>query len=208
MQGVILETVLTILGTFVINVISAFGYGGVFLAMAIESACIPLPSEIILPFTGYMVFLGHFNLWHATIAATLGNLFGALVAYYIGVWGGRPFLKRYGHYFFIKERELAWTERLFATRGEITVFVGRILPVIRTFISLPAGIARMNPFKMAIYTVLGALPWCLMLIIIGKKLGENWNTLKPLFHRFDIIIGVLIVGSLIYWLWQRHRHRN
>lgn len=208
MQGVILETVLTILGTFVINVISAFGYGGVFLAMAIESACIPLPSEIILPFTGYMVFLGHFNLWHATIAATLGNLFGALVAYYIGVWGGRPFLKRYGHYFFIKERELAWTERLFATRGEITVFVGRILPVIRTFISLPAGIARMNPFKMAIYTVLGALPWCLMLIIIGKKLGENWNTLKPLFHRFDIIIGVLIVGSLIYWLWQRQRHRH
>ncbi|MHB8124802.1 MAG: DedA family protein [Desulfitobacteriaceae bacterium] len=195
------------LGQFVVTVISGLGYAGVFLAMAIESACIPLPSEIILPFTGYMVFLGHFGLWQATLAAILGNLFGGLVAYYVGVWGGRPFLKRYGHYFFINERELAWTDRLFAKHGEMTVFVGRLLPVVRTFISLPAGIARMNPFKMALYTILGASPWCFALIIVGKKLGENWNSLKSLFHRLDLIIGGIIILGLVYWLWHCKKHR-
>lgn len=181
------------------------GYFGVFLAMAIESACIPLPSEIILPFTGYMVYLGHFELWPATLAATLGNLFGGLVAYYAGVWGGRPFIKRYGHYFFIKEKELAWTERLFDRHGEVTVLVGRLLPIVRTFISLPAGIARMNPVKMSVYTVIGALPWCMFLIIAGEKLGENWNSLKPLFHRMDLVVGVLIALGLVYWALHRRR---
>ena len=151
-----MEALITFLGQFVETMISSFGYFGVFIAMAIESACIPLPSEIILPFTGYMVFLGHFSFWQATVIATLGNLFGGLVAYYVGVWGGRPFLKRYGRYFFINEKELAWTERLFERHGEMTVFVGRMLPIVRTFISLPAGIARMNPLKMATYTALGA----------------------------------------------------
>lgn len=202
-----IEGLLTHLGQFVMQLISSMGYFGVFLAMAIESACIPLPSEIILPFTGYLVYSGQFELWPATIAATLGNLFGGLVAYYIGVWGGRPFIKRYGHYFFIKERELAWTERLFKRHGEVTVLVGRLLPVVRTFISLPAGIAKMNPGKMAAYTIMGALPWCLFLIIVGEKLGENWNALKPLFHRMDIVVGVLILGGLGYWFLHQQRRR-
>lgn len=198
-----MATILSHLAQFVINVISHFGYFGVFLAMAIESACIPLPSEIILPFTGYMVFLGRFTLWQATIAATLGNLFGALVAYYIGLWGGRPFIKRFGRYIFIHERELSNAENLFERRGEVTVFIGRLLPVVRTFISLPAGIARMNAVKMAVYTVAGALPWCLILIIIGQKLGENWNTLKPLFHRLDLVVGILIIILVGYWIYKR-----
>ncbi|WP_407307058.1 DedA family protein [Desulfosporosinus sp. SB140] len=200
-----METILSNLAQFVISVISLFGYLGVFLAMAIESACIPLPSEIILPFTGYMVFLGRFTLWQATIAATLGNLFGALVAYYIGLWGGRPFIKRFGRYIFIHDRELSNAERLFERRGELTVFIGRLLPVVRTFISLPAGIARMNAVKMAIYTVAGALPWCLMLIIVGQKLGENWNTLKPLFHRLDLFVGILILMLLGYWINKKRK---
>lgn len=195
-----METILSHLAQFVIYIISLFGYFGVFLAMAIESACIPLPSEIILPFTGYMVFAGRFGLWQATVAATLGNLFGALVAYYIGLWGGRPFIKRFGHYIFIHERELARTEEMFNRHGELTVFIGRILPVVRTFISLPAGIARMNPVKMSIYTIAGALPWCLMLILVGQKLGENWNTLKPLFHRLDLVIGIIILLIIVYQL--------
>jgi len=198
-----LEAVLSHLAQFVVNLISSLGYGGVFFAMAIESACIPLPSEIILPFTGYMVFMGHFGFWQATIAATLGNLFGALVAYYVGVWGGRPFLKRYGSYFFINERELAWTERLFERHGEVTVFVGRILPVIRTFISLPAGIARMNPLKMSTYTVIGAFLWCTLLIFVGQKLGENWDSLKPYFHRADLVVGGVLVLVVIFMLWKR-----
>lgn len=200
-----METILSHLAQFVVNIISLFGYFGVFLAMAIESACIPLPSEIILPFTGYMVYLGRFSLWQATIAATLGNLFGALIAYSIGLWGGRPFIKRFGRYIFIHERELSNAENLFERRGEVTVFIGRLLPVVRTFISLPAGIARMNAVKMAIYTVAGALPWCLMLIIIGKKLGENWNTLKPLFHRLDLVVGILIIILLGYGIYKHRK---
>jgi len=198
-----LEATLTLLGQFVETMITSFGYSGVFIAMAIESACIPLPSEIILPFTGYMVFLGHFGFWQATVIATFGNLFGGLIAYYVGVWGGRPFLKRYGRYFLINERELAWTERLFERHGEMTVFVGRMLPVVRTFISLPAGIARMNPYKMATYTVLGAFIWCGFLIFVGQKLGENWDSLKPFFHRADLFIGGAIVIVVTYLFLKR-----
>ncbi|AGA69521.1 putative membrane-associated protein [Desulfitobacterium dichloroeliminans LMG P-21439] len=203
-----LEGLLGQLGEFVVQLISSLGYFGVFLAMAIESACIPLPSEIILPFTGYMVYLGHFDFWTATLAATLGNLFGGVVAYYVGVRGGRPFIQRYGHYIFIKEKELKWTERLFSKHGEVTVLVGRMLPIIRTFISLPAGIAKMNPVKMAVYTVLGALPWCMFLIIVGEKLGANWNSLKPLFHRLDLLIGILLLFGIGYWLLMRIKHRR
>ncbi|MEA4902822.1 DedA family protein [Desulfitobacterium sp.] len=203
-----MENIITQLGQFVVHLISSMGYFGVFWAMAIESACIPLPSEIILPFTGYMVFTGHFQFWPAVIAATAGNLFGGLLAYFVGFWGGRPFIKKYGHYFFIKERELAWTDRLFSRHGEVTVLIGRILPVVRTFISLPAGIARMNPLKMAFYTVLGAFPWCVMLIIVGEKLGENWNTLKPLFHRLDFIVGVFILAGLFYFFTHRKRNKR
>ncbi|MDP4126767.1 MAG: DedA family protein [Bacillota bacterium] len=201
-----MEGIITSLGQFVVHIISTFGYAGVFFAMAIESACIPLPSEIILPFTGYMVYAGNFGFWQATIAATLGNLFGGLIAYYVGVWGGRPFLKKYGRYFFIKEHELAWTERLFERHGEVTVFVGRILPIVRTFISLPAGIARMNPLKMATYTVTGAFLWCSFLIFVGQKLGENWDSLKSYFHRADAVVGGIIVFVLIFALWK-HRRR-
>jgi membrane protein DedA with SNARE-associated domain len=201
-EGLIIQ-----LGQFIVQLISSMGYFGVFLAMAIESACIPLPSEIILPFTGYMVYLGQFELWPATLAATLGNLFGGLVAYYIGLWGGRPFIKRYGHYILIKERELNWTERLFKRHGEVTVLVGRLLPIVRTFISLPAGIAKMNPFKMAMYTVIGALPWCMILILVGEKMGGNWNSLKPLFHRMDILIGIIVLAGIGYWLLHRKRSR-
>ena len=200
-----MEAILTHLGQFVVLIISSFGYAGVFFAMAIESACIPLPSEIILPFTGYMVFLHHFGFWPAAFAATLGNLFGSLVAYFIGVWGGRPFLKRYGRYFFINKRELAWTERLFDHYGEVTVFVGRILPIVRTFISLPAGIAKMNLWKMSLYTVLGAFLWCTFLIYVGQKLGENWNSLKPYFHRADVVVGGLIIIIVIFVVWKRRK---
>lgn len=181
------------------------GYFGVFLAMAIESACIPLPSEIILPFTGYMVYTGQIQFWPATFAATAGNLFGGLLAYFVGARGGRPFIERYGHYFLINQKELAWTDRLFRKHGEVTVLVGRILPIVRTFISLPAGIARMNYVKMAVYTVLGASPWCILLIIVGEKLGENWNTLKPLFHRLDLVAGILILMGIFYLLIHRKR---
>lgn len=203
-----MEATITFLGNFVEYMISSFGYSGVFVAMAIESACIPLPSEIILPFTGYMVFVGHFGFWQATFIATLGNLFGGLVAYYVGVWGGRPFLKRFGRYFLINERELAWTERLFERHGEMTVLIGRMLPIVRTFISLPAGIARMNPLKMATYTALGAFIWCAFLIFVGQKLGENWDSLKPFFHRADVVVGGVLVIVVAYVVYKSFKPRK
>lgn len=200
-----MEALINFLGKFVESIISSFGYSGVFIAMAIESACIPLPSEIILPFTGYMVSVGHFDFWQATVIATLGNLFGGLVAYYVGVWGGRPFLKRFGRYIMINQRELAWTERLFEKHGEMTVFLGRMLPIVRTFISLPAGIARMNLLKMVTYTVFGAFLWCTFLIFLGQKLGENWTSLKPFFHRADVVIGGTLVLAVFLVVWKRRK---
>ena len=203
-----MQATISFLGQFVETIISSFGYSGVFIAMAIESACIPLPSEIILPFTGYMVYAGRFGFWQATVIATLGNLFGGLVAYYVGMWGGRPFLKRYGHYFLINERELAWTERIFERHGEMTVLVGRMLPVVRTFISLPAGIARMNPLKMATYTAFGAFFWCAFLIFAGQELGQNWDSLRPFFHRIDLGIGGAIVIVITYVILKRFKRRK
>lgn len=122
--------------------------------------------------------------------------------------GGRPFLKRYGHLFFINAKELAWTERLFERHGEMTVLVGRMLPIVRTFISLPAGIARMNPFKMITFTAVGAFIWCALLILIGKKLGENWDSLKPYFHRADIVIGGVLLLVVLYAVRKRVKHRK
>jgi membrane protein DedA with SNARE-associated domain len=184
-----LEQLLEILGKIVIYLITGFGYGGVFFAMVLESACIPLPSEIIHPFAGYLVFTGKFVYWKITIVAAIANVIGGLISYYIGKYGGRPLIIRYGKYLLISEYKLRKTEIFFEKYGEYTVFFGRMLPVVRTFISLPAGIARMNALKMSIYTFLGSLPWCALLIWAGKELGENWQRLEPLFHRFHIVTG-------------------
>lgn len=202
-----MEALLTQLGTWVVELISSLGYLGVFLAMTMESACIPLPSEIILPFAGYLVARGDFSLGGAVLAATLGNLMGGMLAYWVGAHGGRPFLNRYGKYILIKEKELAWTERLFERHGEITVLVGRILPIVRTFISLPAGIAGMNGAKMALYTVIGALPWCFLLIGAGERLGEHWDSLKPFFHNLNYVVAGMILILVAGWLWHRKKRK-
>jgi membrane protein DedA with SNARE-associated domain len=193
-----MEQVLDFLGGIVISLISGLGYGGVFIAMVLESACIPLPSEIILPFAGYMVFVGKFSYWKITLVATLANVTGGLLAYFLGKYGGRPFLLKYGRFFLISEEKLKITDKFFQKYGEITVFFGRMLPVIRTFISLPAGIGRMSALKMSVYTFLGSLPWCALLIWSGYELGENWNTLKTIFHRFHIIIGICGAVSVLF----------
>lgn len=200
-----MEQLLDMLSGIVIYLISVFGWGGVFLAMVLESACIPLPSEIILPFAGYLVFTGKFTFWKITLVSALANVVGGLLAFLAGKYGGRPFLVRYGKYFFLNEYKLRKTEEFFGKYGELTVFFGRMLPIIRTFISLPAGIAGMNTFKMSVYTFLGSLPWCALLIWAGKELGENWQSLEILFQRFHIVIailgagliGVILIGSFL-----------
>jgi membrane protein DedA with SNARE-associated domain len=178
---------------------SQIGYLGVAVAMAIESACIPLPSEIVLPMAGWMVAQGQFDLWLAAIAGTLGCTAGSAVAYAVGAVGGRPLLWKYGRFVLISHKDLETSDRWFAKYGDATVFFSRLLPVVRTFISLPAGIAKMNFLKFLFYTTAGSFPWCLGLVYAGKALGNNWEEVRGFLHKFDyVIIAVLVVLVALY----------
>ena len=201
--------IIEILSVFIVATISRLGYAGIVLLMAIESACIPLPSEIIMPFSGYLVYTGRFNLWLVGIAGAFGCVVGSLVAYWVGMYGGRPLIEKYGRFILISRHDLDLADRWFARFGEIIVFASRLLPVIRTFIAFPAGVARMNLKRFVIYTFLGSLPWCIGLAFVGQKLGEQWDknpTLKTLFHRFDFVIGIVIVLAAVWWVWRHIKH--
>jgi membrane protein DedA with SNARE-associated domain len=198
----VVEGLIKYLAGFVIGAISAMGYWGIVLSMAIESACIPLPSEIIMPFSGYLVFTGRFGLFEVALAGAAGCVLGSVAAYWVGVYGGRPFLLKYGKYVLITHKELDSADRWFERYGDAAIFVSRLLPVIRTFISLPAGIARMNFPKFVIYTFIGSFPWCLGLAWLGKKLGENWTTLGKYFHQMDALIGLVIVAGITWFIWR------
>ena len=205
-----ISRIISILSVYIIAVISKAGYGGILLLMAIESACIPLPSEVIMPFSGYLVHTGRFNLlWVATVGA-LGCNLGSLVAYYVGYYGGRPLVERYGSYILLSRKELDWADHFFARYGDRTVFISRLLPVVRTFIALPAGIARMPQLRFHVYTFVGSWPWCLALAYIGMRLGEKWDTdprLKMWFHRFDAVIALFLVVGIAWFVWSHWQHR-
>src|ERR1043166_6033662 len=201
--------IIEILSAFIVATISTLGYAGIVLLMAIESACIPLPSEIIMPFSGYLVYTGRFNIWLVSIAGAFGCVVGSLVAYWIGMYGGRPLIEEDGKYILISRHDLDLADRWFDRFGEIIVFVSRLLPAIRTFIAFPAGVARMNLTKFVIYTFAGSLPWCLGLASVGQKLGEKWNkddTHKTWFHRFDFVIGIVGVLAVSWWIWRHIKH--
>ena len=201
--------IIEILSGFIVATISTLGYSGVVLLMAIESACIPLPSEIIMPFSGYLVSRGELNLWGVSIAGAVGCVLGSLVAYWVGMYGGRPLIEKYGRYILLSRHDLDLADRWFEKYGEAIVFVSRLLPAIRTFIAFPAGVARMNLTRFVIYTFAGSLPWCLALAYVGQKLGEQWNkddTLKTWFHRFDFVIGILILLGAAWWIWRHVKH--
>ncbi len=202
--------ILAALSGFVIGVISALGYPGIVLLMAIESACIPLPSEVIMPFSGYLVYTGTFRLIWVALAGALGCNLGSLVAYEVGAFGGRPLVERFGSNVLLSRRELDLADHFFERYGSVTVLISRMLPVIRTFIALPAGVARMPRLQFHFYTFIGSFPWCLGLAYIGMILGENWDKdsrLKEWFHRFDAVIGGLIVVGIIWFVWSRWSHR-
>lgn len=209
-MGNIIEAIITILSRFVISTISTLGYTGILLTMAIESACIPLPSEIIMPFSGYLVTTGQFTMLGVTLAGAIGNVIGSIAAYYVGVWGGRPFVERYGPYFLMSHRDLDIADRWFAKYGEAAVFFSRMLPVIRTFISLPAGIAKMHFPRFVLFTFIGSLPWCYALAYVGVKMGQQWDQLREYFHEFDVVIGIglaLLIGYFLWSHWPRRQPR-
>jgi membrane protein DedA with SNARE-associated domain len=198
-----------ILSGIIVAVISTMGYSGIVLLMAIESACIPLPSEIIMPFSGYLVSTGQMNLWLVGLAGAIGCVLGSLVAYWVGMKGGRPLIEKYGRYVLVSKHDLDLADRWFGKYGEAIIFTSRLLPAIRTFIAFPAGVARMDLKRFVIYTFAGSLPWCLGLAYVGQKLGEKWNkddTLKTWFHRFDFLIGIAAVLVIAWWIWRHVRH--
>jgi membrane protein DedA with SNARE-associated domain len=186
---------------------STLGYGGVLLLMAIESACIPFPSEIIMPLAGYLVYLGRFNLYMVATAGAIGCNVGSWLAYEVGYRGGRPLVEKYGHYVLVTTHELAITDKLFHKYGEVTILVSRMLPVIRTFIALPAGIARMPRAKFHIYTFVGSWPWCFGLAYAGMKMAAHWDTLGQYFHRFDVVIAVVIIAGVTWFVWTHWKNR-
>ena len=179
-------------------------YFGVVLLMAIESACIPLPSEIIMPFSGYLVFRypERFNLFLMGVAGAVGCVVGSIVAYYAGKYGGRPLVEKYGKYVLIRHKDLDKAEQWFAKHGDIAIFFSRLMPVVRTFISFPAGVAEMNVPRFVAYTFIGSLPWCYALAFAGMKLGEQWASLRKYFHGADKVIAVFIILGLAFYIYH------
>ena len=188
------------------SVIAASGYGGVIFLMALELACLPLPSEVIMPFAGYLVSIGHMNLWLVATAGAIGCNVGSTAAYYAGAWGGRPMVLRWGHYVLLDEDALERTERFFNRFGNATVFIGRLLPGVRSFVSLPAGMARMSIWKFELYSFVGSWPWCLLLAWVGYRLGKAWDKSPALRQAMHALDGVVAVALLIGIVWFVRKH--
>jgi len=205
------EKLLEFLFQYITSTISTLGYWGVALLMAIESACVPLPSEIIMPFAGYLVYLHRFNIYAVATAGAIGCNLGSAVAYWVGAYGGRPLVERFGRYVLLSRKDLDRTTYFFDKYGSVTVFIGRLLPIVRTFIALPAGIARMPQLRFHVYTFLGSWPWCLGLAYVGMKLGERWDTdprLKKAFHDFHLVVVVALLLGIAWFLWSHLKHRQ
>jgi membrane protein DedA with SNARE-associated domain len=201
----VLEAILHPLINFVTATIGGYGVPAVFVLMVLESMGILIPSEAISPFAGYLVSEGKMGFLAAVTAGVLGNLVGSCIAYAIGFWGGRELWFRYGKYVGVRAHHLAVAEKWFDRYGEFTVFISRCLPVVRTFISFPAGAARMNFAKFIFYTLLGCIPWVCALTYFGYTLGENWETIGDYLHYLDYAVAVALVGGAVYVLWRWRR---
>jgi membrane protein DedA with SNARE-associated domain len=199
------------LATWITAFISAGGYVGIALLMALESACTPIPSELIMPFAGFLVSTGRFSLLGVTLAGALGCNLGSAAAYWVGAHGGRRFVARYGRYVFATLEDLDSAERFFARFGPIAVLIGRMLPVVRTFIALPAGIGHMKLLPFHLYTFAGSFIWCLGLAYIGERLGRAWDsnpTLQAAMHRLDVVFIAAILFGAAWFVWRRLRTRR
>ncbi len=191
------------------HLIATLGYPGVLLLMTLESACIPVPSEAIMPFAGAQISFPtgafHPNIWMLTFVGALGNLLGSIIAYWVGAIGGRPFLEKYGKYVLIRKRDIDKADDFFQRHGDITALFSRWLPIVRTFISLPAGISRMNFPKFCAYTFVGALPFCYLLAWVGVKFGEHMEAIRAGLHKADFAVTSVLVVLFAVWLWHHLR---
>lgn len=204
----ILETI----GHWIVSLISSTGYVGIFIAMAIESCLIPLPSEVTMPFAGALAFQGELNLVAVSLVGAIGNLVGSWGAYYIGVKFPEKviirFIDKWGKFLLLSKHEYEKTKIWLNKHGNFVSFFSRLLPGIRTVISLPAGVARINFFQFSVYTFLGSLIWSFLLSFIGFKLGENWEVIKTYLHKFDLLIILLIIAAVIFYIYMQVRKRN
>jgi len=195
----------------VTGTVSASGYLGIIFLMTLDAACLPVPSEIIMPFSGFLASTGRFSLFWATIAGAFGNCIGAVIAYAVGYYGGRPFVLKYGKYFFIKEKEVHRAERFFSRWGNFAILIARNLPFFRTFISVPAGAAEMNFIKFSLYSFVGSIPWCFAFTYLGFILGSNWIMIRKYGPYLDIFAAILIlflIGKIIYDYYFDDREEN
>ncbi len=202
-----ISTILSALTNFIIQVIDSSGYSGIALLMAIESAAIPLPSEVIMPFSGFLVSEGRFTLFGIALAGAVGSVIGSWATYALGKYGGRPLIIKYGRWVLITEHDLNLVDNFFAKYGLWATFVGRVLPVFRTYISIPAGIAKVKFWPFTATCFVGSFIWSYFLGWIGLKLGENWESLKGYFHGADWIIGILIIVGAAWWIRRHFKNR-
>lgn len=201
-----LDQILAPIIAFIESIVSALGPFGVALLMAIESCNIPLPSEAILPFAGYLVSKGEFSIHEAAIFGAVGCILGSIPSYYIGYFGGRPFIEKYGKWFFVSKKDLEMADKWQEKYGNFSFFICRMLPVVRTFISLPAGILKANIWKFTLYTFLGSLIWSYPLVYVGIKLGEHTEIIKHYLHEFDAV--VIIACIVLFALYLKHHFKN
>lgn len=208
-----LDAIDSIVLPFLESLYSSFGYVGVVIAMTIESCAIPLPSELILPLAGWSVSRGliepltaaPWSYWGAVAAGVIGNTLGSLASYAIGAYGGRPLVERYGRYILVSPHDLELADRWFARYGQATVFFSRMLPIVRTFISIPAGIARMPLRRFVLFSVLGAIPWVMLLVWGGIQLGDHWRELKDALKGLDYLVAVAVAALVALFVWRHVR---
>jgi membrane protein DedA with SNARE-associated domain len=190
----------------IVHIISTLGYAGVGLLMALQTMAIPIPSEVILPFAGFLASMGRFNIWLIALVGGLGSCIGSSIAYYIGYKGGRPLIIKFGKYILISHHDLNMTERFFAKFGSAAIFIGQLLPIVRSFIAFAAGLAEETFWKFVLFTFLGSFFWSLMLTYVGQKLGENWTSLHSEFHDLDLLIILIIVIGAAWWIRRHIKH--
>lgn len=190
---------------WVVDSIAMWGYVAIAVGMALENACIPIPSELIFGFAGYLVYQGQLEFAPAVLAGMIGGLLGSGIAYGFGYWGGRPIIERYGRYVFLSQRHLDLSQRWFDAYGSKAAFFSRLLPVVRTFISLPAGFAKMPFGKFVLYTFLGSLPWTVGLLYAGMILGAQWQNVNSMGHQASIVVAVGLALLALYYYRRSHR---
>jgi membrane protein DedA with SNARE-associated domain len=201
----LLDKIVAPLAAFILATISSLGYGGIVLCMAIESACIPLPSEIIMPFSGYLVTTGRFTLWGVTLAGGVGNVLGSWAAYWLGMKGGRPMAQQLARWRIIRMEEYDRADRWLKRHGLQVAFWTRLLPIVRTFISFPAGAARVPFWRFTLYTLLGSLPWSLGLAYVGVLFREHWENIRHYWRGFDLVVVLGLLALFGFWLFHHFR---